>query len=70
MPPHPDPAALQRRCNSALPVLGVALLLTTAGAISPGGFPNSLTGPVRGWRSWNVRAQPPSHPAAGLPAAA
>ena len=29
-------------------------LLCAAGAINPGGFPNSVTGPLRGWRSWNA----------------
>jgi hypothetical protein len=23
--------------------------------INPGGFPNSVTAPIRGWYSWNVR---------------
>jgi len=27
-----------------------------AEAINPGGFPNSITAPIRGWRSWNVRS--------------
>ena len=34
-------------------------LLGAADAINPGGFPNDITAPIRGWRSWNVR-QPPS----------
>jgi hypothetical protein len=32
----------------------LVLLCGGAGAINPGGFPNSITGPLRGWRSWNA----------------
>jgi hypothetical protein len=43
-----------------LPLLPLVLLAGsgTCSAINPGGFPNSLTGPVRGWRSWNVSSRP------------
>jgi len=30
------------------------LFLLPAVAVNPGGFPNSITGPLRGWRSWNA----------------
>ena len=36
-----------------LMVLGLAALLVEA--VNPGGFPNGITQPIRGWRSWNVR---------------
>ena len=36
-----------------LVVLGLAALLVEA--VNPGGFPNGITQPIRGWRSWNVR---------------
>jgi hypothetical protein len=36
-----------------LAVLGLAALLVEG--VNPGGFPNSITQPIRGWRSWNVR---------------
>ena len=44
-------------------------LLGVAEAINPGGFPNDITAPIRGWRSWNVR-QPQSAPPHPTPLAA
>lgn len=44
-----------------------ALAVDQSLAINPGGFPNSISAPLRGWRSWNVRQ--PSHPWTDAPAA-
>ena len=45
-------------------------LLGVAEAINPGGFPNDITAPIRGWRSWNVRQPQSAPPQPGGPLAA
>jgi hypothetical protein len=40
-----------RKENMAAMVAAVAAMVAT---VDPGGFPNDIMGPVRGWRSWNA----------------